>query len=210
MNIPTSHSMPTIQKFLAHVEHTAPPPKVDSSYLRSTGFTGYNDGELIDIFRLLGFWDTQGTPTSRWRQYQVERQATLRAAVQECYAELLAEVPTDAAVPGSAIQQWFVPPRTAFSETSRIRAIKTFRRLCLLAGIPNDRYNPYQSGGVRSPTPSFSPIAFVLPPDLSEANYEAIFRAAMNTLQVKPDRSDASESSQPEKLGKIRENGAKE
>lgn len=139
MNIPIAHSTESLERFLQHVIDNPTPSQVTVTYLKNAGFTTGNDPELRHIFRLLGFLGDSDKPKKRWDLYKTEGKKVLHSSVEECYKELFKVIP-DAAIArtDAELTAWFKPPITGNSRTSVVRAIRTFRKLCFLAGINSD------------------------------------------------------------------------
>ncbi len=181
MNIPIAHSFSSLEQALLHIQQTSPPAIVTTEYLKSIPIKKADIREIPKILRLLGFLDEDMRPTPRWLDYQSNSKPSLQAAIKECYNDLFIAYPDAPQLADAVIADWFAPPRTKATPTSQVRALRAFRRLCRLAGLPEAPMTP--------PTPTFaalteSPVPertvqLVLPPGLSEANYEAIFRAAL-------------------------------
>ncbi len=85
----------TIPRFLTLIQSAGVPPKVSQDYLKSVGFKSSNDRYLIPIMKTLGFLDTSGVPTDRWRAYRDKGRAkgVLAAAITEAYGSLFETYP---------------------------------------------------------------------------------------------------------------------
>lgn len=135
MNIPVAHSQESVERFLKHMVDAPVPQKVNRSYLKSHGFVSGNDPELQHIFRILGFLDDSGSPTASWADYKKKGRDVLRAAVERTYGELFKLYPDAPQRSASELMTWFRPPVTGDAASAIERAIRTFRKLCQLAGI---------------------------------------------------------------------------
>ncbi len=163
MNIPIAHSTESLERFLEHILDHPTPYRVTVTYLRNENFTTGNDPELRHIFRLLGFLSDNDRPRKRWDLYKTEGKRVLQTSIEEAYKGLFEVMPNAASGRTDAeLATWFKPPITSGSRTSTVRAIRTFRKLCLIAGM-----NPSGSAGQEKPDQSFaSPLIeqLMLPP----------------------------------------------
>lgn len=191
MNIPIAHSTESLERFLQHIIDNPTPSQVTVTYLKNAGFTTGNDPELRHIFRLLGFLGDDDKPKKRWDLYKTDGKDILRGSVEGCYKELFKVMP-DAAVgkTDAELAAWFKPPITSNSRTSVVRAIRTFRKLCFLAGItPDNRARPEnQDQGFVSSTIAQQPtllqseagrqqLIIQVPLSSDQADYERMFEA---------------------------------
>jgi hypothetical protein len=139
MNIPIAHSTESIDRFLQHIAAGAAPKAVTPEYLRKAGFTSGNDIELRHIFRILGFLDADGIPLERWNEYRQKGREILKSSVLSIYENLFELYPDAPFRSDDELRKWFMPPRTSNSRSSVERAIRTFKKLCHLAGmLPKD------------------------------------------------------------------------
>lgn len=196
MNIPIAHSTESLERFLQHIVDSPTPPQVTVAYLKNVGFTTGNDPELRHIFRLLGFLGNDDKPTKLWDQYKNESKEVLRSSVEKRYKELFKVIP-DAALGRTDVElaAWFKPPVTSNSRTSVVRAIRTFRKLCFLAGItPNGpaRLENQDQTFISSPVAQQPPSLQILernrqliiqvPLSNDQADYERMFEALKNVF----------------------------
>lgn len=187
MNIPTTHSGESLESFLQHIQDAPVPKNVSIAYLKRSGFTSGNHPELRHIFRILGFLNDKDQPKERWRLYKEQGQAVLREAVYECYKQLF-ELHPDAAHARSDtdLAGWF-GPKTSGTRSSLERAIRTFRKLCQLAGITpdnriksalndsQDKKEPFAS--VPQTTPKARQLILQLPALATEGDYVCLLKA---------------------------------
>lgn len=179
MNIPIAHSLSSLEQALLHIQRTAPPAIVTTEYLESVPIKTAHISEIPKILCLLGFLDDNMHPTPRWLDYQSNSKPSLEAAIKECYKDLFIAYPDAPQLADAVIAGWFAPPRTKATTTSQVRALRAFRRLCHLAGLPEAPTTPPTFAALTKPPVPERTVQLILPPGLSEANYEAIFRAAL-------------------------------
>jgi hypothetical protein len=192
MNIPTAHSTESLERFLSHILSVPVPTVVDRPYLVASGFRSGNDPELRHISRLLGFIDENDMPLQRWSTYKVQGVQVLQAAVYECYKGLFEFFPDASPQTKSdhELAGWFKPPITGETRSAIERAVRTFRKLCQLAGITPENFgrmnaaSPHTAG----PLPKFHPAAqsksgpnppliLNLPSFTNKADYLLLFEA---------------------------------
>lgn len=181
MNIPTAHSIDSLERFIEHIQNAPVPRRVTISYLKRTGFRTGNDPELRHIFRLLGFLSDNDVPLKRWRLYKANGRAVLKTAVEECYKNLFDRFPDAAVRSDDELALWFRPPMTSDSKTSVIRAIRTFRKLCSIARISSGNKLDVAGGTVAESavlkTSEKPALVFQLPSYKDKSEYKQIFEA---------------------------------
>lgn len=139
MNIPTAHSLGSVERFLQHVQIAPIPQKVTRAYLKDSGFTSGNDPELRHIFRILGFLNEDDRPIERWMEYKEKGRDVLKEAVVHIYKDLFAIFPDAPKRSESELLVWFRSPITGEARSAVERAIRTFRKLCQLSGIDSEQ-----------------------------------------------------------------------
>ncbi len=123
------------EKYFAKIrEAGVPKTKVDREYLKMWGFEGSNDYPLIPFLKFLGFLDSQGMPTDRYRRYRVKSTAprVMADAVREAYSDLFATYPNAHEQDTEALTNYF-KGRTEFSEKTIAVAVATFKALVKLS-----------------------------------------------------------------------------
>jgi hypothetical protein len=138
MKTPTAHSLVSLERFLEHIRTAPVPDVVTRAYLKKSGFHSDNDPELRHILWLLGFLSDRSVPLERWNKYKEEGQPVLHEAVLEHYAGLLTLFPNAPQLENRQLEVWFQPPLTGNTWSAVNRSIRTFRKLCQLAGIIPD------------------------------------------------------------------------
>ncbi len=192
MNIPTAHSTESLERFLDYIIDAPIPRQVTVPYLRRLGFRSGNDPELRHILKLLGFLNDNFVPSDRWKLYKMNAKSVLHTAVEECYKELFVMFPDAAfARTDTELQGWFRPPITGDSKTSVVRAIRTFKKLCLMTDLTSenrvrDDYEdedirissvlPHQNITDKATLSSRQPF-ILLPLSQDQSDYERIFEA---------------------------------
>ncbi|MEJ0073480.1 MAG: DUF5343 domain-containing protein [Candidatus Saccharibacteria bacterium] len=192
MRIPISHSTESLERMFQHITDAPIPQRVTIQYLKLEGFVTGHDPELRLILRLLGFLSDDDTPTTKWKRYKQEGRQVLQVAVERVYRDLFAIYP-DAISGRSAedLAKWFAQFNVNGSKTSTERAIRTFRKLCSLAGIKPEDQPPAmpQAEAVQVRQGQVSPAALTgelpsiyLPITTSREVYTALFEAYFDVL----------------------------
>lgn len=132
--LPLTTSTSSLTRFLAHIQASGVPKKIDRPYLKSVGFKSGVDGYLIPIMKHIGFVSTQGVPENRWKSYRDKARAPkiLAEGVLEGYSELFAVYPDAYRKDEEALRNW-VRSQTEYDEIKVGHAVKTFQALAGLA-----------------------------------------------------------------------------
>jgi hypothetical protein len=190
MNIPTAHSGESLERFIKHIGTVNKPLVVDRPYLRNNGFVSGNDPELRHIGRLLGFLDEEYKPLGLWEDYKNQGNTVLQAAIVNCYTDLFEKIEKPYLASDATLLTWFQPPITGKTRSAMERAVRTFRKLCQLAGYdmsdqdvavketPHDSYS-HNSVILRSA------VVLQLHPHMNEQNYRDLFKVMREELGEK-------------------------
>lgn len=132
--LPLTTSTSSLTRFLAHIQASGVPKKIDRPYLKSVGFKSGVDGYLIPIMKHIGFVSTQGVPENRWKSYRDKARAPkiLAEGVLEGYSELFSVYPDAYRKDEEALRNW-VRSQTEYDEIKVGHAVKTFQALAGLA-----------------------------------------------------------------------------
>ncbi|MDF2559467.1 MAG: putative coding region [Microbacterium sp.] len=207
--IPLTTSTSSLTRFLAHIQGSGVPKKIDRPYLKSVGFKSGVDGYLIPIMKHIGFVSTSGVPENRWKSYRDKARAPkiLAEGVLEGYADLFSVYPDAFRKDEEALRNW-VRSETSYDEIKVGHAVKTFQALAALAEFDEDLIEKAVSGTtqpeasvpvvhasaplVASPgkaptpganTPSFNiNIELHLPPSADAETYDKFFAAMKKHL----------------------------
>ncbi len=134
--LPLTTSTNSLTRFLAHIQASGVPKKIDRPYLKSVGFKSGVDGYLIPIMKHIGFVSTQGVPENRWKSYRDKARAPkiLAEGVLEGYSELFSVYPDAYRKDEEALRNW-VRSQTEYDEIKVGHAVKTFQALAGLASF---------------------------------------------------------------------------
>ncbi len=127
-----STSPANIPRFLAVIQSAGEPSKVDGTYLKSVGFKSGNDAYLPPILKALGFLDSAGVPTERWRVYRNKQKAkgVMAAALLEAYPELFKTYPDACRRDNEALRNFFSTHSSGLAERTLQLVVRTFKTLC--------------------------------------------------------------------------------
>jgi len=122
----------TIPRFLTLIQTAGVPPKVSQEYLQSVGFKSSNDRYLIPILKALGFLDSSGVPTDRWRAYRDKGKAkgVLAAAITETYSSLFETYPDAFRRDNEALRNYFSTHSSNLNDSTLQLVVRTFKTLC--------------------------------------------------------------------------------
>jgi hypothetical protein len=138
MAVPALVAPNAIPRFLDTIRKSGVPTKVDGNYLKSIGFSNSNDGALIPLFKSIGFLDSNGQPTSTYREYRgataEEAKKVLGSTIRTCYSGLFEVYPDAYRKDDEALTNW-MRANTDKGEATQARALKTFKVLCSAASF---------------------------------------------------------------------------
>lgn len=177
IRMPMVHSIPALTRLFELIANARVPRKIDLSYLTGLGFVQSNDTDLLRLLRLLGVVGRDGGPTDQWRAYrhgsEMKRQEILGSAIRSAYLPLFQSL-SDAHL--RATEDLDRVLRKAIDRrTSRERTIRTFIRLCELAGIRDRQPEPTVTS--ESMGDPYCPVVLGLPANASFEVYLEIFTA---------------------------------
>ena len=77
-----------VKRFFETIRSLGIPPKLSNAYLPTIGFRSANDRYLVGVSKSLGFVDTAGKPTTKWRDFKDKDKARkiMADAVKTAYA----------------------------------------------------------------------------------------------------------------------------
>lgn len=121
----------SIPKFLSHIQSAGVPPKVSQQYLSSVGFKSSNDRYLLSVMKAIGFVDTSGIPTERWKEFRNKSRArrVLGLAVREAYSELFRTYPDAHRKDNEALRNFFSTHSSKLGESTLGLVVRTFKTL---------------------------------------------------------------------------------
>lgn len=125
-----------LKPFFEHIQPAGVPTKVTQKYLESVGFMSKNDRYLISILKFIGFLDTNGVPTEKWRAYRNREAApgVIAQAIRTAYSDLFDTFPDAYRKDNEALRNYF-STHTTHSERTIGLLVRTFTALCELANF---------------------------------------------------------------------------
>ena len=106
------------------------PDKATQKWLQSVGFKSSNDKSLLPVLRFIGFLDTSGYPTERWKKYRgKEVNQVLVEAIRTGYHELYSTYPDAHARPRKELENFFSTQSSAGKQAIG-KTVSTFQELC--------------------------------------------------------------------------------
>jgi Family of unknown function (DUF5343) len=159
-----------IPRFLAVIQTTGQPDKVDGKYLRSVGFKSGNDNYLPGVFKTIGFLDPQGKPTDMWSAYRDKDRGkgVLASAIRRGYSELFKTYPDAYRKDNEALRNFFTIHNEKLGESTLALVVATFKRLCDNADFDRSA----DDGGAPAPAaPHVVPPVVVTPPTVTTGRF---------------------------------------
>jgi hypothetical protein len=123
-----------VEEFFKTIQSLGIPPKVNQAYLRTIGFKSSNDNYLIGVAKSLGFLDTGGRPTEKWRNFRDKSKSrkVMADAIRTAYADLYAIYPDAEKKDDPTLQNYFASA-TGLADSVTRYIVRTFKHLCNLA-----------------------------------------------------------------------------
>lgn len=136
----------SLDPLFERIQTTGVPNKVTLKYIESLGFKSKSDRYLLPLLRTLGFLDSHGVPTDRWKKYRNKKQAVaeMAQALREAYAGLFAMYPDAHRKDAEALRNFFTS-NTSVGETAVQMMVGTFKALVNMAD--------FESSALASETP---------------------------------------------------------
>lgn len=125
-----------VKKFFETIQGLGIPPKVSNAYLPTIGFRSANDRYLMGVSKSLGFVDTAGKPTTKWRDFKDRTKApkVMADAIKTAYADLYSTYPDAERKDDDTLQNYFARTSGVAESVARLM-VRTFKNLCELAGF---------------------------------------------------------------------------
>ncbi len=196
--VPYITNTSSVKGFLQKIQETGEPSKVTQAHLESIGFASKNDRPLISLFKYIGFLDTSGVPTDRYRKYRSKKNGprVLAVAIKSAYSGLFATYPDAYRRDVEALADYF-RTQTGLGERTVGVVVSTFKELCenadfegLEEGIEDQVTEDAKSKGAEKRTPAsraVSPeivinIQLQLPLSEKEEVYDKLFASLRKNL----------------------------
>ena len=113
------------------------PSKAHNPWLKSIGFKSSNDGSLLPILKFIGFADSNGQPTTAWKEYRGKNHGVVLAAgIKKGYSELFETYPEAWKCSKEDLVHFFSTKSTAGQQVIDLTA-RTFQSLCAAADWTN-------------------------------------------------------------------------
>jgi len=132
--IPYTPTPQKVKKFFETIQSLGIPPKLSNAYLPTIGFRSANDRYLVGVSKSLGFVDTAGKPTTKWRDFRDKSKApeVMADAVKTAYADLYSTYPDADKKDDDTLQNYFARTSGVADSVARLM-VRTFKNLCELA-----------------------------------------------------------------------------
>jgi hypothetical protein len=123
-----------VKTFFETIQGLGIPPKVNQAYLPTIGFKSANDRYLVGVSKSLGFVDTAGKPTTKWRDFKDKTKApkVMADAIKTTYADLYSTYPDADKKDDDTLQNYFASTSGVADSVGRLM-VRTFKNLCEFA-----------------------------------------------------------------------------
>jgi hypothetical protein len=123
-----------VKEFFKVIQSLGIPTKLNRAYLKTIGFKSSNDNYLPAIAKFLGFVDTAGIPTEKWRDFKDKSKApkVMADAIKTTYADLYNIYPDADKKDDGTLQNYFAST-SGLSDSVARYMVRTFKYLCELA-----------------------------------------------------------------------------
>ena len=134
--IPYTPNPKNVKEFFETIQGLGIPPKLNQTYLSTIGFKSSNDRYLIGLSKSLGFVDTAGKPTTKWRDFRYKDKApkVMADPVKTAYADLYSTYPDADKKEDDTLQNYFARTSGVADSVARLM-VRTFKNLCELAAF---------------------------------------------------------------------------
>lgn len=124
----------TIKSFMKKLPSVGVPDKVTQTYVYSLGFKSVNDRPVISVLKFIGFIDSSGSPTEKYKQYRNRSISSkvLGNSVREAYADVFKVYP-DAHKKDHETLRNFFSTHTHLGERAINSIVETFKALCAIS-----------------------------------------------------------------------------
>jgi hypothetical protein len=126
-----------IKTILDKIKSVGVPTKVDTTWLKTIGFTSSNDKSLLAVLKYIDFVDGSKSPTDRWKRYRgKDHKMVLGEAIRRGYTELYAVYP-DAHNRSSTDLEHVFKTSSAAGDQAISKTVSTFKALIAEAEFPD-------------------------------------------------------------------------
>lgn len=138
-----------LQNFLQKIPSMGVPDVVNTKWLPSVGFKSKNDRSIISIVKFIGFIDSLGKPTDRWKAYRDRSKAkfVMAQGIKDGYFELFRLYP-DADTRSNEELRNFFSPKISGGDQVVSATVNTFKVLCSLADFSKSTNAPIETEAV--------------------------------------------------------------
>lgn len=140
MPIPESNINNTgsLTKFLGKIKTAGVPERVTFEFLKTLGFKSSNDRPIITIMRGIGFLDSNGAPTERYKSYRSNDGGRVLAnALRDAYSDIFLAHTEAQDLPLEELKG-IIASKSTKGEPTVLRIARTFQTLAKAADFTND------------------------------------------------------------------------
>lgn len=173
-----------LKSLLKKIAGVGIPPKFDTKFLKTLGFTSSNDRRLLSAFKFIGLADGKGNTTDLWKELRTDSKAAIAKGVRQGYADLFSHFP-DAHLKDAETLRTFFTGQTSLGALAVSQMVTTFKAFREMGD-----FDPVQTSAPTKAKPSVQGSAEVPKPDPVFKGPEVAGEPSINInvqLQVPPD-----------------------
>lgn len=193
--------------FLQKIPDIGMPDKFTLKNLKSLGYTSSNDERFMSALRFIGFLDTNGVPSSLWKEARGHLGAALAKGIRSGYSDLFSQYSNAFQKDDEALRTFF-SVHSGTGKEAVTKMVATFKSMCSIADFSSasqetdtetdqstktatvqEKSRKINSQGVSSGSPGGMPVSIniqlQLPPDPTGEIYDKFFAAMVKHLPVK-------------------------
>ncbi len=151
----STQNVGTLKDFLNKIPSLGVPDKLTVEKLAAYGYTSSNDRTIPSVLKFIGFLDSTGTPTDKFKGFRntSNQRAVMAFCLRTAYSELFKTFPDANRKDVEALTNFFRANTTAGDATLR-NIVGTFRTLCEFADFERGAETVWDTKeGVEPPVP---------------------------------------------------------
>lgn len=189
---PYTIAITSLTKFLESIPKTGEPKKVTQEYLSAAGFKSSNDRQIISVLKFIGFLDSSGAPTDKYREFRntTTGPTVLGKCIRSSYSDLFQMYPDANRRDTEALRNFFSTHSKA-GDRALSAMVSTLQSLCSMAKFDGGEVSLSAAPEETKQSRVLAPrgieslvinIQLTLPATSDSKIYEEIFRAMKKHL----------------------------
>ena len=115
-----------LKSLLKKIAGVGIPPKLDTKFLKTLGFTSSNDRRMLGAVKFIGLADGKGNTTDLWKELRTDSKTAIAKGVHQGYADLFLHFP-DAHLKDDEALRTFFSAQTSLGKQAVAKTMKTFK-----------------------------------------------------------------------------------